>query len=122
MKKTTFLIVLALMIGSLGYSQILGGPDYQTEKPNRDKPVADVDPGIVHILDFIYLPVDKNETSEMIVLKSLEFNDIMKPMNPSEIVITPDKPAIYKCNYSTLQPNRNGASILLKYVRCVRIN
>ncbi len=46
MKKIVFLLVLALMIGTFGYSQILGGPTYQTEKPDRDRPIADIDMGI----------------------------------------------------------------------------
>ena len=43
MKKTVFLLALALMIGTFGISQILGGPTYQTEQPDRNRPIADVD-------------------------------------------------------------------------------
>lgn len=122
MKKTVFLLALALMIGTFGYSQILGGPAYQTEKPDRDKPIADIDMGIEHIIDFIYLPVNEEVTSNELRLSKTEFEDIMKPVKPNEFSILPYFKLVYACSYSPLKPQRNGEVSKLVYVRCTRIN
>jgi len=121
MKKTTFLIVLALMIGSFGYSQILGGPTYQKEKSDRERPIADVAIDIEHIIDYIYLTVYEFNPTQDVIMSYSEFADIMKPQKPSHSILPYIKP-YYKYGYSTLKPTRNETPGLLGYVRCVRIN
>lgn len=117
MKKAFFLIVIALMIGTFGYSQILGGPTYQTEKPNRDRPIADVD--IEHIIDFIYLNENEKETSHVIILTYVEFNDVMKPAGPTVIQAGNVEKPIYKCFIvKEAKPSPTGIS---HEVRCVRV-
>lgn len=124
MKKSLFLLALALMIGTFGFSQILGPPNYQVPKHDIDEkfPHADVDTEIEHIIDYIYLPVDEKVTANELKLSKTEFEDIMKPVKPHEFSILPYFKPIYTCSYSSLKPQRNGVESKLLYVRCVRIN
>ena len=117
MKKSVFLIVLGLMIVSFGYSQILGGPTYETEKPT-----ADVDMGIEHIIDYIYLPKEDFKPSNEIILSYTEFEDVMKPvLKPGWSILPYEKP-VYKCSYITLKPNQIGTVSKLRHVKCVILN
>jgi len=124
MKKTVFLLALALLIGAFGYSQILGGPTYQVPKADHKikAPHADIDPDVEHIIDYIYLPVNEKVKASSLDLSKTEFEDLMKPVNPHDFSILPYFKPVYKCSLSTLKPQRNGEVSSLKYVRCTRIN
>jgi len=117
MKKAVFLFVIALMIGTFGYSQILGGPAYQTERSDRERPTADAD--IEHIIDFIYLPVNDIQPVDGLHFTEVEFNETMKPAGTTVIQAGSGEKPIYKCFIA--DEAKPSATSISHQVTCVRV-